>query len=76
MDEGGSGSRGDEGTITGATAGPTTVKSVRLLDSDPFILHYLPPAISDGGKLNFEYTYVPIVHIMYMYNNNVTTCGS
>lgn len=63
VDEGGSGSGGDDGITTGATARPTTVKSVRLLDSDPFVLHYLPPAVSDGGQLNFECTHLPAAYV-------------
>lgn len=45
-----SGSGEDDGTggTDRATPKPITAKPVRLLDSDPFVLHFLP-SISDEG---------------------------
>ena len=39
-----------EDNATGSTNEVTAAtKQVRLLDSDPFVLHYLPSTISDDG---------------------------
>ena len=44
-----------EGNVPSAVPSAVTptaaqAKPVRLLDTDPFVLHYLPSTVSDDGK--------------------------